>query len=68
MTFPTKDLPHPRACPFCAESAGYVTDVSADGWFAWAVRCGNCGAFGPWAGEKAQAVKCWEERKVVPAP
>lgn len=64
MSLPTMQEPHSMPCPWCGEAEGYVTDVGDEGgWIAHAVRCGNCGAFGPWAGDEKTAVKCWEERK-----
>ena len=47
-------VPGLKACPFCGSDA-----VALVGSF---VRCGNCGATGPFGATAAEAVEKWNER------
>jgi hypothetical protein len=55
-----KLFPVQKPCPFCGENEGKV--AKEDGEFY--VRCGYCGAKGPWTGAGvASASILWDERK-----
>ena len=58
-----------ESCPFCKEHNLYIFSEHYDGINAtyYRVRCMNCGAEGPLAGNLTpkQAVKSWNERRLV---
>lgn len=46
-------------CPFCGQYEGKVCKDEDEVY----VRCGYCGAKGPWAGDVADASNLWDTRK-----
>ncbi len=43
-----------KACPFCGSQAGVLVDMR--------VRCGSCGASGPFGVSTTEAIRRWNER------
>ena len=49
-----------KKCPFCGKDEGEITHNEYMEYF---VRCGNCGAMGPWRAHEDDAIEEWNTRK-----
>jgi Lar family restriction alleviation protein len=53
----------PISCPFCGDNALHTEPNEAiDGSSEFAVRCENCGAYGPWWDNRKGAIAAWNRR------
>ena len=48
-----------KKCPFCGKDEGEITHNEYMEYF---VRCGNCGAMGPWRAHEDDAIEEWNTR------
>jgi len=53
----------PMSCPFCGDSKSHTEpNEDIDGVPGFAVRCENCGAYGPWWDNRKAAIAAWNRR------